>query len=95
MMIKLDKDSGIGVLLIVGAIIGIIVYGLLLWNPWTGALYTVAVLAISAFAAVAVGLGIIIWIGWTMATTKPPPPVEMPPPEPIASTTTSDTKTEQ
>lgn len=66
----------IGALLLVAGIVGIIVYGLLLWNPWSGTLYTMTVLAITAFVAVAALLGIVAWIGWTMATTPPPPPLE-------------------
>ncbi len=61
----------IGVLLVIGGIAGIVIYGLLLWN------YTMTVLAITAFVAVAAILGIIAWIGWTMATTPPPPPIEV------------------
>jgi len=66
----------IGVLLVIGGIVGIVIYGLLLWNPWTGTLYTMTVLAITAFVGVAAILGIVAWIGWTMATTPPPPPIE-------------------
>ncbi len=73
---RLDKDRAVGVLLVAAGIIGIIIYGLLLWNPWTGTLYTMTVLAITAFVAVAALLGIVAWIGWTMATTPPPPPIE-------------------
>jgi predicted DNA-binding transcriptional regulator len=73
----LDKDKVIGVLLVIGGIAGIVIYGLLLWNPWTGTLYTMTVLAVTAFVGVAVILGIVAWIGWTMATTPPPPPIEI------------------
>jgi predicted DNA-binding transcriptional regulator len=66
----LDKDKLIGVLLVIAGIVGIVIYGLLLWN------YTVIVLAITAFVGVAAILGIVAWIGWTMATTPPPPPIE-------------------
>lgn len=72
----MDKDRAVGVLLVIAGIIGIVVYGLLLWNPWTGTLYTMTVLAVTAFVAVAALLGIVAWIGWTMATTPPPPPIE-------------------
>ena len=67
----MDKDKLIGVLLVIGGIAGIVIYGLLLWN------YTMTVLAITAFVAVAAILGIVAWIGWTMATTPPPPPIEV------------------
>ncbi len=81
-MISLDRDQGIGGLIFIVAILGIIVYGLLLWNPWFGSLYTTTVLAITAFLAVALALGILGWIGWTMARTPPPPPLESPNLEP-------------
>ncbi len=73
---SLDKDKAVGILLLIAGIVGIIIYGLLLWNPWTGTAYTMTVLAITAFVGVAAILGIVAWIGWTMATTPPPPPIE-------------------
>ena len=52
-----------------GSIIGVIVYGLLIY------LWPIQVLEISAFLAVLVVLGILAWIGYTMATTPPPEPI--------------------
>ncbi|MDA4124001.1 MAG: transcriptional regulator [Thaumarchaeota archaeon] len=62
-----DKLIGGGIL--AGSIIGVIVYGLLIWY------WTVLVLEISAFLAVFALLAILGWIGYTMATTPPPEPI--------------------
>ena len=51
------------------SILGIIVYGVLLWYS------AIAVLMVTAFLGVVVLLGILGWIGWTMATTPPPEPM--------------------
>ncbi len=48
---------------------GIIIYGVLLY------FYPTLILEITAFLAVVVLLGILGWIGWTMATTPPPEPM--------------------
>ena len=65
-----------------GSIIGIIVYGLLLW--YWGPL----IVEITAFVGVFVLLAILAWIGYTMATTPPPEPItdipEMSPEKPAA-----------
>jgi predicted DNA-binding transcriptional regulator len=55
------------------SILGIIVYGVLLYS------YSTMILEITAFLAVAILLGILAWIGWTMATTPPPEPIAEPP----------------
>jgi predicted DNA-binding transcriptional regulator len=65
----LANDRAIGSSLLVGSIIGIIVYGLLVYY------WPMIVLQITAFLAVAVLLGILAWIGYTMATTPPPEPI--------------------
>ena len=62
-----DRALGGGILL--GSILGIIVYGILLY------FYPTLILEITAFLAVVVLLGILGWIGWTMATTPPPEPM--------------------
>ena len=49
--------------------LGIIVYGLLLY------FYSRITLEVTAFLAVVILLGILAWIGWTMATTPPPEPI--------------------
>lgn len=90
------RDRVIGVALVVGAIIGVIVYGLLVFASFwyhpstlTGGLYvSMAVLEISAFVAVLAILAILGWIGYVMATTPPPVPLE---PEPAVATTSTGT----
>lgn len=72
----MNKDQGIGVVILVVSIIGILVYAWLLFA------YAIVVLQITAFVAVAAILVIAGWIGWTMATTPPPAPLE---PEPATT----------
>ena len=63
------NDRAIGGGILVGSVLGIIVYGLLIyWWP-------LQVLEITAFLAVLVLLAILAWIGYTMATTPPPEPI--------------------
>jgi predicted DNA-binding transcriptional regulator len=59
----LSRDRAIGGLLLAGGIIGIIIYGYVLY------LYPLILLQITAFIAVAAVLAILAWIGYTMATT--------------------------
>lgn len=54
-----------------GSIAGIAIYGWLLTTP-----YSFLLLQITAFVAVAGVLGILAWIGYTLATTPPPKPIE-------------------
>jgi len=75
----MNKDQGIGAVLLVASIIGVIVYAWLLYA------YAIVVLQITAFVAVVAVLVIAAWIGWTMATTPPPAPLE-----PEATPTTSE-----
>lgn len=90
------RDRVIGAALVVGAIIGVIVYGLLVFadfwyqrdSPSGGLGVSFLVLQISAFVAVLAILAILGWIGYVMATTPPPVPLE---PEPAASSATTST----
>jgi predicted DNA-binding transcriptional regulator len=66
----MNRDQAIGAVILVGSIVGVIIYALLLYN------YAIVVLQITAFVAVAGVLIIMAWIGWTMATTPPPAPLE-------------------
>jgi len=53
-------------------VIGIIVYGwILFFTEWT-----LLLLQITGFVAVVAVLGILAWIGYTLATTPPPKPIE-------------------
>ena len=52
--------------------IGIIIYGwILFFTEWT-----LLLLQITGFVAVVAVLGILAWIGYTLATTPPPKPIE-------------------
>ena len=61
----------IGAVIVVGSILGIIVYGWLLYS------FAIVVLQLTAFLAVAAVLVILAWIGWTMATTPPLEPIDL------------------
>ncbi len=63
------NDRSLGGVILLGSVLGIIVYGVLLY------FYALAILEITAFLGVVVLLGILGWIGWTMATTPPPEPM--------------------
>jgi len=86
------NDRAIGGAILVGSVLGIIVYGLLIyWWP-------LQVLEITAFLAVLVLLAILAWIGYTMATTPPPEPItdipEMAPEKPADTGTAAAPKKE-
>jgi|HubBroStandDraft_6_1064221.scaffolds.fasta_scaffold311962_3 predicted DNA-binding transcriptional regulator len=63
------NDRALGGVILAGSVLGIIVYGVLLF------LFSKIILEITAFLGVVVLLGILGWIGWTMATTPPPEPM--------------------
>ena len=63
------NDRAVGSAILGGSVVGIIVYGLLLYY------WPLLVLEITAFVALAVILAILGWIGYTMATTPPPEPI--------------------
>ncbi len=68
----MTRDQVIGGLIMVAAVIGILVYTwILFFTEWT-----LILLQITAFIAVAGVLGILAWIGYTLATTPPPKPIE-------------------
>ena len=72
----MNKDQGIGAVILIASIVGVVVYTWLLFTR------PIIVLQITAFIAVALVLVIAAWIGWTMATTPPPAPLETEPPTP-------------
>ncbi len=80
----MSSDKNIGFLLLAIGAIGILVYG---WLIFIAA--PLLMLQITAFLAVAAVLGIVGWIGYTMATTPPPEPVT------VTETTETDTATEK
>ncbi len=63
------NDRALGGVILLGSILGIVVYGVLLY------FWATLILEITAFLGVVVLLGILGWIGWTMATTPPPEPM--------------------
>lgn len=74
-------DRSIGLAIFIASILGFIAYAwLLLASQWSP-----IVIQFTVLAAVAGLLGVLAWIGLTMATTPPPPSVEQEPqvvPEP-------------
>jgi predicted DNA-binding transcriptional regulator len=68
---QMAKDQSLGALILIFSIIGIAVYGYLIFF-WDALL----VLEVTAFLAVLGVLGILAWIGYTLATTPPPQPIE-------------------
>ena len=75
----LANDRALGGTILILSVVGIVVYGLLLY------FWPLLILEITAFLAVIVLLGILAWIGWTMATTPPPEPITEAPPAPAPS----------
>ena len=69
----MSKDQLLGVLILLGAIAVLGVYGFMIVSG--GSLQLWALLIVATVAVVGV-IGIIAWIGWTMATTPPPTPME-------------------
>ncbi|MCP8321592.1 MAG: transcriptional regulator [archaeon] len=67
----MSKDQVIGAIIMIAGILGMIIYGWLLFF-----IAPQLVLQISVFIAVVAILAILAWIGWTMATTSPPTPIE-------------------
>ncbi|MEM0117582.1 MAG: hypothetical protein QXV32_03975 [Conexivisphaerales archaeon] len=70
----MNKDQGLGVVILIASILGILIYGGLVF--FAGFVISVWVLRITAFIAVAGVLAILAWIGYTLATTPPPQPIE-------------------
>jgi len=79
MITGLANDRALGGMILILSVVGIVVYGLLLYY------WSIIILEITALLAVVVLLGIVAWIGWTMASTPPPEPVSEAPPTPTPS----------
>jgi protein-S-isoprenylcysteine O-methyltransferase Ste14 len=58
----MNRDHIVGMLLLVAGVVGIVAYAALLY------FYSLLVLAMTGFIAIAAILGILAWVGWTMAT---------------------------
>ena len=68
----MSRDQTVGVLLCLGSVLGILAYGWLVFaSEWA-----MLTLQLTGFIAVAAVLGILAWIGYTLATTPPPKPIE-------------------
>ena len=68
----MNRDQLVGALILIASIIGILVYGwIVFFTEWA-----LILLQLTGFIAVAVVLGILAWIGYTLATTPPPKPIE-------------------
>jgi predicted DNA-binding transcriptional regulator len=72
----MNKDQAIGAIILLVSLAGIAVYA------WVLYAYSIVVLQVTAFIAVAGILAISGWIGWTMATTPPPAPLDIEPTPP-------------
>ncbi|MFQ6075885.1 MAG: transcriptional regulator [Candidatus Bathyarchaeia archaeon] len=68
----MSKDQLIGVLVLLGSLALLALYGYMIYVPD----FRMWALIIVATVAVVGVLGIMAWIGWVMATTPPPAPLE-------------------
>ena len=68
----MSKDQVLGAVVMVCCILGIIIYG---WLVFFSGFWQL-IIKITAFVAVAGVLGVLAWIGYTLATTPPPKPIE-------------------
>ncbi|MEM1570053.1 MAG: transcriptional regulator [Candidatus Bathyarchaeia archaeon] len=68
----MSKDQTIGALLLAAGVLGILFYAYLVFLTE----YALLVLKLTGFIAVGGVLGILAWIGYTLATTPPPKPIE-------------------
>jgi predicted DNA-binding transcriptional regulator len=71
---SISRDQALGLLTLAGSLVGVIVYGILLFS--LGDAVSLLTLQVTAFLAAASILGILAWIGYTLATTPPPKPIE-------------------
>ncbi len=68
----MSKDQGLGALLLIAGVVGVFFYGWLVFmSEWR-----LLVLQATGFIVVAGVLGIVAWIGYTMATTPSPQSME-------------------
>jgi predicted DNA-binding transcriptional regulator len=87
------RDKAVGAALVVGAIVGVIIYGVLLFAFKNSTQIPLDTLKVTAFVAVIGILAILGWIGYVMATTPPPVPLEPEPtPAPAPSQSTAAEK---
>ena len=65
----MTSDRTIGAVVLGGSVLGMILYAVFLWY------WAIETLVVTAFLGVALLLGILAWIGYTMFTTPPPEPM--------------------
>ena len=68
----MSKDQLIGALMLIGSLAILALYGYMIYD----ATLRIYALIIATTLAVVGVTGIVMWIGWTMATTPPPKPLE-------------------
>jgi predicted DNA-binding transcriptional regulator len=85
----MSKDQWYGVLILIAAVVGLIVYVWLLFG------FPLIVLQVTALIAVGGTLVIVAWIGYTMATTPPPAPLDLEAPEMPAASAGSSQESEK
>ena len=70
-MTVIPSDQSLGILLLVGAVAGTVLYFWLVFF-----IAPLLILHLTGFIVITGVLAIIAWIGYTMATTPPPEPIE-------------------
>lgn len=68
----MSKDQALGFGMMVASIVVILIYGWLVFLSE----YSLLILKLTGFVAVAGVFGILAWIGYTLASTPPPKPIE-------------------
>jgi len=68
----MSRDQILGIGLLIVSLVVIVVYGWLVFFTE----YSMLILQLTGFIAVAGVFGILAWIGYTLATTPPPKPIE-------------------
>ncbi|MEM2967082.1 MAG: hypothetical protein QXI25_01790 [Candidatus Caldarchaeum sp.] len=74
-LLSMARDQTLGAVLLLGSVLGVVLYGWILFLPPLAGL-DLLLLKLTGFIAVAGVLGIIGWIGYTLTTTPPPKPLE-------------------
>lgn len=70
----MTRDQLLGLLVFVASVIGMIIYFCLMFIPPLNQ-WAFLVIQITMFIAVGAVLGVLAWIGYTLATTPPPEPL--------------------
>lgn len=68
----MSNDQAFGVVLLLGSVVGVVIYGWLVF--FTG--WALLILQFTGFIAMAFLLGVLGWIGYTLASTPPPKTIE-------------------